>query len=61
MPKAPGSTSSTGVESGNGTNISEGLGPTPPVVSMVSKHSNGMYCFSQLNEFTSALRSCSMI
>ncbi|KAL0271823.1 UNVERIFIED_CONTAM: hypothetical protein PYX00_008798 [Menopon gallinae] len=48
MPKAPGSTTSTGVESGNGTNISEGLGPTPPVVSMVSKHSNGTLNLWQL-------------
>lgn len=38
--KPYGSTSSTGVESGTG-NVSEALGPTPPVVSMVSKHSNG--------------------
>lgn len=46
-PKPPGSTTSTGVESGNGTNISEILGATPPVVSMVSKHSNGTHLGSE--------------
>lgn len=45
--KPSGSTSSTGIES-EGGNTSEALGPTPPVISMVSKHSNGEFCRDEI-------------